>query len=71
MIVDDQLVRIGSANVSNRSMGFDTECDLAIESNGRPDVEEAIARFRNSLLAEHLGASVEEVAAGIDAILDG
>jgi len=28
LIADNQFVRIGSANVSNRSMGFDTECDL-------------------------------------------
>ena len=32
MIADDDFVRIGSANWSHRSMGFDTECDLAVES---------------------------------------
>ena len=63
LVVDTGFVRVGSANLSNRSMGFDTECDVAIESNGRREVEEAIARFRNTLLAEHLGASREEVAA--------
>ena len=30
MIVDDTLLRIGSANLNNRSMGTDTECDLAV-----------------------------------------
>ena len=30
MIVDDRILRIGSANLNNRSMGTDTECDLAI-----------------------------------------
>ena len=35
MVVDNQFVRVGSANISNRSMGFDSECDLAIESHGQ------------------------------------
>ena len=63
LVVDDRVVRIGSANISNRSMGLDTECDLAIESNGRVEIEEAIARFRDTLIAEHLGTSAAEVAA--------
>ena len=32
MIVDDGFLRIGSANINNRSMGADTECDLAFEA---------------------------------------
>ena len=35
MIVDDRFLRIGSANLNNRSMGTDTECDLAVEANER------------------------------------
>jgi phosphatidylserine/phosphatidylglycerophosphate/cardiolipin synthase-like enzyme len=31
-IFDDQLARVGSANLNNRSLGFDTECELAIEA---------------------------------------
>ncbi len=54
-IIDDELVRVGSANLNNRSMGLDTECDIAIEANGREDVRHAIATFRNRLLGEHLG----------------
>jgi phosphatidylserine/phosphatidylglycerophosphate/cardiolipin synthase-like enzyme/uncharacterized membrane protein YdjX (TVP38/TMEM64 family) len=54
MVVDDRLVRIGSANLSNRSMALDTECDLAIEAHGERRVRGAIMRFRNRLLAEHL-----------------
>lgn len=61
MIVDDCMARVGSANLSNRSMGFDTECDLMVESGGRDDLEEAIIRFRNNLLGEHLGAEPESV----------
>ena len=36
MIVDDALARIGSANFSHRSMGMDTECDLAVDAGGDP-----------------------------------
>jgi uncharacterized membrane protein YdjX (TVP38/TMEM64 family) len=66
MVVDDRLVRVGSANLSNRSMGLDSECDLAIESAGEERVERAVALFRNRLLAEHLGASTEEVAEAVE-----
>src|SRR6185436_8487588 len=31
-IVDDRLLDVGSANLTNRSLGVDTECDLAIEA---------------------------------------
>lgn len=55
MIVDDDLLRIGSANLCNRSMGMDTECDVLIEAKGDPEVSRAIVEFRNGLLAEHLG----------------
>ncbi|MHB1352411.1 MAG: VTT domain-containing protein [Thiobacillus sp.] len=61
-IVDDEIVRVGSANLNNRSMGFDTECDLAIEAEGNASVRVAIAAFRNRLLAEHLDVSPREVA---------
>lgn len=61
-IIDDDFVRVGSANLSNRSMGFDTECDLAIEAAGDPAVRRAIAGFRHTLLGEHLGVSPEAVA---------
>ncbi len=61
LIVDDEFVCIGSANVSNRSMGLDTECNLAIEASGQAPVKAAIAAFRNGLLAEHLGVAPERV----------
>jgi phospholipase D1/2 len=66
MAVDDEWLRIGSANLNNRSMGVDTECDVAIEAAGRSDVAQAIRSFRDDLLAEHLGVSREEVARQID-----
>jgi uncharacterized membrane protein YdjX (TVP38/TMEM64 family) len=42
-------------------MGFDTECDLAIEARDCA-TEQAIARFRNRLLGEHLGVPPEKAA---------
>jgi phosphatidylserine/phosphatidylglycerophosphate/cardiolipin synthase-like enzyme len=53
-VVDDRFVRIGSSNLNNRSMGLDTECDLAVEA-ATPAAEQAIANFRHRLVAEHLG----------------
>ncbi len=61
MIVDDKLFRIGSANINNRSMGLDSECDLLIDGRKRTDVQHTIARLRCDLLAEHLGVERDEV----------
>jgi len=66
MIVDDKYLRIGSANLSKRSMGADTECDITIASAGRKDHELGIVRVRNRLLAEHCGASTEEIEQAFD-----
>jgi phospholipase D1/2 len=61
MIVDDDILRIGSANLCNRSMGMDTECDLAIEARGRDDVRAIIRSIRHRLLAEHLESTEQRV----------
>jgi len=61
-IIDDTFARVGSANLSDRSMGFDTECDLAVEAEGRQDVEQGIRLFRHRLMAEHLGMDICDVA---------
>jgi phosphatidylserine/phosphatidylglycerophosphate/cardiolipin synthase-like enzyme/uncharacterized membrane protein YdjX (TVP38/TMEM64 family) len=61
MIVDDRLLRIGSANLCNRSMAVDSECDLTIEAADDAD-RRAIAAVRNRLLAEHCGIGTEEMA---------
>ncbi len=54
LIADDRLLRIGSSNLNNRSMGLDTECDLAVEA-GTQAAARAIVALRERLLAEHLG----------------
>ena len=59
ILVDDVFVRIGSSNLNNRSLGFDSECDLAIEASD-PATRTAISRFRDTLLAEHLARTPEE-----------
>jgi phospholipase D1/2 len=64
MIVDDRLLRVGSSNLNNRSMGYDTECDLALEAeDDDTHLSHAIRSFRARLLAEHLGTSAQHVAA--------
>jgi uncharacterized membrane protein YdjX (TVP38/TMEM64 family) len=67
--VDDLLLSIGSANLSSRSMAFDTECNLALEARGggaeAARIGAAIAAMRNRLLGEHLGSSAAQVEAQI------
>ncbi len=79
-IIDDRLLRIGSANINNRSMGFDTECDMSFEAaeRGGAASRQKIAGLRTRLLAHWLGcedAIVESairkaggVGAGIEAL---
>lgn len=66
MIVDDELLRVGSSNLNNRSMGFDTECDLAIEARGDETLRAEILAVRHDLLAEHLGVEAQVIAAKLD-----
>jgi len=70
MIVDDEVLRVGSANMNNRSMGLDTEADLFIDAarpaNDRDDVRAAIRRLRLRLLAEHCGMAREEVETALE-----
>jgi uncharacterized membrane protein YdjX (TVP38/TMEM64 family) len=67
MVVDDLFVRIGSANFSRRSMGVDTECDLAVEARVARE-RAGIRRIRDRLLAEHLGLTADEVERRIERV---
>jgi phosphatidylserine/phosphatidylglycerophosphate/cardiolipin synthase-like enzyme/uncharacterized membrane protein YdjX (TVP38/TMEM64 family) len=60
LIVDDVFLRIGSSNLNNRSMGFDTECDLGVEASNAKH-RRAVAAVRNDLIAEHWGAEAAAV----------
>jgi phospholipase D1/2 len=62
LVIDDELLRVGSANFNNRSMGLDTECDLAIEAGGETRIRNGIDALRNRLLAEHLDVAPSAVA---------
>jgi uncharacterized membrane protein YdjX (TVP38/TMEM64 family) len=61
-IVDDRWLRIGSSNLSNRSMGFDTECDLCVAASDDAD-RAAIAGLRRQLLAMFLAVAPATLAA--------
>ena len=71
VIMDDRLMRVGSSNLNNRSLGFDTECDLSVEARpGMPaeaEVRARIAALRSTLLAEHLGVEPQAVEHAVDA----
>src|SRR6185503_5162325 len=64
---DGRFLTVGSANLSNRSMGFDSEVNLVLEAGAREDVAAAVAGLRNRLLGEHLGVQPEEIAARLAA----
>jgi phospholipase D1/2 len=61
MIVDDLYFRVGSANLNNRSMGLDSECDLLVDGSSNEAAQRRIAKVRSDLLAEHLGREAAEV----------
>ena len=76
-IIDDKLARVGSANLNNRSGGFDTELELAIEATTER-AQLNIAAFRDRSIGHFLGYTGDAVAkarqerggliAGIDAL---
>ena len=69
-IVDGQLLRVGSANLNNRSMGLDSECDLLIDAN-RPvnaGASDRIGSILCDLLGEHLGVGADEVRSRMEAM---
>jgi uncharacterized membrane protein YdjX (TVP38/TMEM64 family) len=66
LVADDRLLRIGSSNVSNRSMGLDTEADLVVEAEEPSEHSRRIASVRNRLLAEHLDCREEEFAEALE-----
>ena len=65
-VIDDELLRIGSANLNNRSAGLDSECDVAIEAADE-ETRSAIRAFRTRELAHFLGREPEDVVTAIAA----
>lgn len=70
MIVDDEILRIGSSNLNNRSLGLDSECDTVLDAtrphNAGRGLEDRIREIRVSLLAEHCGAEEAEMEAALE-----
>ncbi len=60
MITDDRFLRIGSANLNNRSMGADTECDLAFEATSETQ-QKYIAQFRRQMIGHFCGVGEQEI----------
>lgn len=58
--VDDRLFTVGSANTNNRSLGLDTELNVAWESDDAAFIE-SVERARSSLLVEHVGRPMREL----------
>jgi phospholipase D1/2 len=71
MIMDDVLMRVGSSNLNNRSLGFDTECDLAVEvrpdTPDAPETRDRIRALRTAFLAEHLDVTASMMDREIEA----
>ncbi len=63
LVVDDEVIRVGSSNLNNRSLRLDTECDVTVDAAlaGASPAGERIAAIRDALIAEHLGVDPAEV----------
>ena len=61
MISDDRVLRIASSNLSNRSMGLDSECDLCVIAR-EGDERGEIRALRHRLLGMFLSVGPESVA---------
>lgn len=64
-IIDDDIVRVGSANLNNRSFGFDTELELAVlgsYAESRPSTR----RLLGSLVGHFLSRDADSVVRAIE-----
>ncbi|HEX2669950.1 MAG TPA: phospholipase D-like domain-containing protein [Polyangiaceae bacterium] len=75
LIVDDQFLMVGSPNLTERSMGLDTELAVTWYRDGDiedPDTRDCVRNVRTRLLAEHAGVDAKEfeIEAGLCAKID-
>lgn len=66
LFVDDVFMKVGSSNMSNRSMSLDTECDISVESGDNAAAVKAIQNWKFTLLGEHLGLAPDQVKAAVE-----
>ncbi|PZQ64763.1 MAG: phospholipase, partial [Phenylobacterium zucineum] len=60
-VFDDRVVRVGSANLNNRSFGFDTEIELGIEA-ADDEARLAVTVLRDRLVGHFMGVTGDAVA---------
>src|SRR3954452_8270528 len=68
MIVDDGFLRVGSANINNRSMGADAECDIAFEAASE-EHRDFIRGERRRLIGHFCGLDADTIAGHEDDLL--
>jgi phosphatidylserine/phosphatidylglycerophosphate/cardiolipin synthase-like enzyme len=59
-VFDDRMARVGSANLNNRSGGFDTEIELAVHCEDRKS-RMTIAAFRDRLIGHFMAMTGDAV----------
>lgn len=72
LLVDDRFLSIGSANMNNRSMGYDTELNVTWDDVPGSRLSRSIRAARVNLLAEHtgLGAQACDRLGAVDGLVD-
>ena len=60
LVIDDKYLTVGSANLNNRSMALDTECDIVLFGDNKVN-RRKIAEMRNELIVEHSGHSPQQI----------
>jgi phospholipase D1/2 len=72
MVVDDRMLTVGSANLTNRSMSVDTELNIGVEAESALDeLGRSIANTRAVLLGEHTGGPDVHMVDGLVEHLNG
>jgi phosphatidylserine/phosphatidylglycerophosphate/cardiolipin synthase-like enzyme/uncharacterized membrane protein YdjX (TVP38/TMEM64 family) len=64
MVIDDRLLRVGSANLNNRSFGVDTECDVTFEATTAKHRQQILG-VRDRLAGHFCGVGATKFAAAV------
>ncbi len=70
MIVDDCFLAVGSANLTNRSMGLDSELHASFQGEPGSSLAASIRALRIGLLREHAGVELSEAECSVEALLE-